>query len=213
MKYVIILGFCSICTFAQTPQAADQERDRARIQPGTSASGVEYIRPLTVAQKYEYCLHRVFNEGEAARMAFGTGIDQWRSDPREWGQGWDAFGARAASHFGQHLVKEHLAFAVRALDHEDPRPIRSTRPGFAARAVDALKYTVVARSDSGHLMPAYSRFVDNYGAAAISKFGWWPRRYQTAGEILSSGTAAIGVDAGMNVLREFWPDIKRKFHR
>jgi len=27
---------------------------------------------------------------------------------------------RAASHFGQHLVKEHLAFAVRALDHEDP---------------------------------------------------------------------------------------------
>ena len=120
-------------------------------------------------------------------------------------------GVPATSHFGQHLVKENFTFAVRALDHEDPRPIRSTPSVFSARAFDALKYTVVARSDSGHLMPAYSRFVGDYGSVAISKLGWWPIRYQTAGEILSSGTASLGVDAGINVIREFWPDIKRKF--
>jgi hypothetical protein len=195
------------------PQAADQERDRARIEPGTSASNTEYRRPLTVTEKYEYGLHRVFGTGEAARVLFGAALDQWRNDPHEWGQGWDSFGVRAASHFGQHLVKEHLAFGVRAIDHEDPRPLRSMRSGFTARALDALKYTVVARSDSGHLMPAYSRFVANYGTVAVSKFGWWPSRYHTTGEILSSGTASLGVDAGMNVLREFWPDLKRKFHR
>ena len=102
-------------------------------------------------------------------------------------------------------------FAVGALDHENPGHIRSKRHGFGNRLMDAVKFSVVARNDQGQLMPEYSRFVGNYAAGFISRT-WWPAQYHTVGDGLESGTISLGFDVGMNVVREFWPDIRRWLH-
>jgi hypothetical protein len=184
------------------------ERDRSIAVPAS----VTRQPPMTVGQKFQYHLRHSFDAVEAVRAVAGGAIDEGREHPGAWGTGWDSYGARVASHFGQHLMKEQIEFGMQALDHESPLHLRSKRTGFKNRAVDALRNTFICENDNGKLMPAYSRFVADYGAAFISR-AWYPREYHNVEAGISAGSVAIGVDVGMNFLREFGPDIKRVFHR
>lgn len=167
--------------------------------------------PLTVREKYRYTLQRSFGAQEMVVMTAGAGLDQWDRHPDEWGEGWDAFGVRVASHFGQNLVKQHIAFGVRAIDHEDPRFVLSHRKGIWPRVQAAIIHTYYVRNDNGRMMPAYSRFISDYGATFISR-QWWPERFRTVQEGFRGGTVSLGLDAVYNVAREFLPDIKKKLH-
>ncbi len=60
-------------------------------------------------------------------------------------------------------------------------------------------------------MPAYSEFLGDYGAAAVSRM-WWPRQYHNGTAIFVAGSDTILVDAGINVFHEFSPDLKRWLH-
>jgi hypothetical protein len=183
----------------------DQDNEASRTVPGTAQNT---SRPLTVRQKFQYRLSHTFDPWELLRGNLAAGFDQWRDYPEEWGQGWDAYGVRFASAFGQHLIKEQLMFGVEVIDHEDPRRPRSENPTFKGRVLDAVKYTFIARSDSGRMMPAYSRFVGAYGAAFISRYGWYPAEFRNAATPLKAGTTTLAIDAGMNVLRELWHHYK-----
>jgi len=194
----------------------------AQVQPGQLASNLDTSNStdtssstittspsinsgaLTVREKYQVALERTFDPAEILRLSLGAGIDQWRNYPSEWGQGWDAFGVRMASALGQQLVREQLEFGVGAIDHEDPRHQLSGLSGVWPRARFAIVHTFVSRSDSGANMPAYSRFIGDYGAAFISR-QWYPDRFHTVGQGLEAGTVSLGFDVGMNILREFWP--------
>lgn len=170
------------------------------------------VSPMSVGAKFRYRFRHAVDAGQALRLAAGSGIDQARNSPREWGQDADAFGIRVASHFGQHFIKEQLLFAVEALDHENPVRIHSTRAGFKNRLIDAVKYTFIVRNDNGEMMFSYSRLIADYGAGFISRT-WYPQRLHSFGSGLQAGTTSLALDVGMNVLREFWPDLKRLIRR
>jgi len=82
------------------------------------------------------------------------------------GEGWGSFGERYASHLGQYAIQRSIMFPVQAIDHEDTRysgPIvKATR---APR--DAFLHTVWRHDDEGGMMPAYSEFFGDYGAAVV----------------------------------------------
>jgi hypothetical protein len=61
------------------------------------------------------------------------------------------------------------------------------------------------------MMPAYSEFLGDYGAAAASRM-WWPPNYHKGSSIFYAGSATVLVDAGINVFNEFKPDLKRWLH-
>jgi len=218
MVYVKIPGVCflviacfapSTLLWAQEPNAATSAADRSIAVPATVVSAP----PMTVGQKFRYRLKHSFDLEHLSRSVAGASFDEARGNPSGWGRGWDSFGVRVTSHIGQHLVKEQLMFGVEALDHETPGHLRSRRTGIKDRLKDAIKYTFISSSDSGKLMPAYSRFVGAYGAAFISRT-WYPSEFHTFSSGMYTGTASLGIDVGLNVLREFYPDIKKKlFHR
>jgi len=41
---------------------------------------------------------------------------------------------------------------------------------------------------------------------------WWPQRFQRGPSIFTAGSDTILIDAGINVLHEFAPDLKRWAH-
>jgi hypothetical protein len=41
---------------------------------------------------------------------------------------------------------------------------------------------------------------------------WWPQRFHNGRAILVAGTDTIWIDAGINLLHEFAPDMKRWLH-
>lgn len=186
----------------------------AQIQPGQLASRTESDpaannasgeEPLSVGEKYHLALRRSFEPAEIARIAIGAALDQERNYPMEWGQGWDAFGVRMASSFGQHLVKEQIQFGIWAIDHEDPRHRRSGLHGVWPRTRYAVVHTFVARRDGGGEMPAFSRFIGDYGAGFVSR-EWYPTRFHNWQQGFDAGSVSLGIDVGMNVLREFLPE-------
>ena len=75
-----------------------------------------------------------------------------------------------------------------------------------------LTDTVTARKPDGRRTVALSTPANAYGSWAIATL-WSPREFRNAESIFEWGTAGMGVSAGTNLAREFWPDLKGIFHK
>jgi hypothetical protein len=56
-------------------------------------------------------------------------------------------------------------------------------------------------------MPAYSLAVEAYGTPYLVR-RWQPETFRTA-TALQAGTVNVGIEIGTNVLKEFWPDMRK----
>ena len=200
---------------AQQPAGSDNPTPPATPQPvpsdATSGPQSAQWRGLTVKEKLSYDWRHLFDVDNVVFAGIGASFDQLRDRPGQWGEGWGPFAGRYGSHLGQYVVQRSIMFPVQAIDHEDTRYFRSTRTSYKGRLGDAFLHTIWRHNDSGGMMPAYSEFLGDYGAAAVSRI-WWPARYHTGSAIFIAGSDTILVDAGINVFQEFKPDIKRWLH-
>jgi len=166
---------------------------------------------LSVKEKLSYDWRHLFDPENVVFAGLGAGLDQLRDRPGAWGEGWGAFAERYGSHLGQYVIQRSIMFPVQAIDHEDTRFFPSTRKSYKGRLGDAVLHTVWRHNDSGGMMPAYSEFLGDYGAAAVSRF-WWPDKFHNGEAIFIAGSDTILIDAGINIFHEFTPDIKRWLH-
>jgi len=166
---------------------------------------------MTVKEKLHYDVRHLFDIDNIIFAGIGAAFDQARDRPGQWGQGWGAYSERYASHLGQYFIQRGIMSPVRAIDHEDTRYFRSRHTNLGARAGDAFLHTVWRHSDDGGMMPAYSEFFGDYGAAAISRM-WWPEQYHKGSSIFIAGSDTILIDGAINLYHEFTPDIKRWLH-
>ena len=181
--------------------------------PASATSGPEspQWRSLSVEDKLRYDARHLVEFDNFVYAGIGAAFDQARNRPPEWGQGGSAFAERYGSHVGQYLVQRSIMFPVQAMDGEDTRFFHSKRTSFQGRIGDAFLHTVWRHDDSGGMMPAYSEFLGDYGAAAVSRM-WWPQRFHNGSAIFFAGSDTILIDAGINVMHEFAPDMKRWLH-
>jgi hypothetical protein len=193
------------------PQPAPQEPPPANAKAVVGPQSPQW-KGLSVKEKLRYDARHLFEVENIVFAGMGAALDQGRDRPSEWGQGWGAYGDRYASHLAQYGIQRSIAFLVQAVDHEDSRYFRSTKTGVKGRAGDALLHTIWRHDDSGGMMPAYSEFFGDYGAAALSRYIWWPSRFHNGTAIFIAGSDTVLIDAGINLFKEFTPDIKRKLH-
>ena len=168
---------------------------------------VGQVAPLDLKEKYLDSVARVFSAPHMALIVARSAMDQRQVQPKAWGTGADAFGVRVASRFGRGLMRESVAFGVRALDHEDPRYFPSKDREVWKRAKYAVSRTFVARNDNGTWMPAYSRILSDYSMPFIAQL-WRPEPMSLSREF-RVGTTGMALGALVNVGLEFWPDVKK----
>ncbi len=192
---------------------AHEDKNQHPLRPTTSAPSSSPIsptfHPLTGSERFHYYLSHTFSPLAFARSAVWAGLDQAVDTPPEWHQGMKGYGRRFGAKFAQHTVKDTLQDSVAALLHEDPRYIPSGRTGIGSRTAYAVKHAFLVYRNDGTVKFADSHLIACFGAAAISR-AWWPPADRTVQNTLTSGLTSWGVDAGMTVLKEFWPDIRRK---
>lgn len=140
--------------------------------------------------------------------ALGAGIDQWQDEPTEWGQGMAGYGRRFGSALGRNVANKTIVFGTAALDGEDPRYFLSDSSGAFSRSRHAVASAFVSFREDGTRMPAYAHFAGAYGSSFLA-MTWYPPSKSTAQHALVQGTTKVAMNAGMNLLREFWPDLKR----
>jgi hypothetical protein len=163
--------------------------------------------PLTLEQSYLFSLNKVVGGGGIALVAFKSAFDQLRDAPAQWGTEADSFATRAAWHFGRSLIRQNIAFGVRALDGEDPRYFVSGHGTKWERTKYAVEHTFVVHNSSGGWMPAYSLFLSSY-ATPFAVNDWRPVPRTVPHEI-GAGSAGVGIAVVSSVFQEFWPDLKK----
>src|SRR5260370_29445665 len=95
--------------------------------------------------------------------------------------------------------------------HQAPRYFRRGSGGGWSRLGYAMGQIVWTHRDSGGTQFNYSEVVGNSSAVAISNAYYTDNR--TAANAVSKLSVQLGVDMASNILKEFWPDLERKFTR
>ena len=170
----------------------------------------ELFRPLSKQEKFDYYLRHTFSPQDLLKRSALAGIAQWRNHPPEWEQGLAGYGRRLSSSYGQHAIKKTIQFSVGAALKEDPRYFASADNGFWRRTGHAVAHTMIVRNDDNRRVFSVGRLSGTLGGSFISRT-WHPERQQTVANALRNAGVSLSAEASWNVLREFWPEIKRMF--
>jgi hypothetical protein len=200
------LAFLGAVGRAQDETAADQPKTQQPVTPATPAVTTPVDPP-----DHGFWMDLISPRALLA-TAPGTLLDQIHEFPREWGVGAAGAEKRAASLYGQFVIGDMIERGVKAIDKENTRYRRRGEGNFFQRMDHVIVFTVVARKPDGGYTPAYSTLANDYGSWAIATL-WSPHSLRNPASIFEWGTGNVGVRAGGNLLREFWPDVKGIFRK
>jgi hypothetical protein len=179
---------------------------------GLSLGAAQIDTPLSPSEKTAERVKRVVNPVTMLYSLAGAGIGQWRDEPPEWGQGAGGVGRRFAASQGWKVTQNSIALGIDTAFRLDPRFHPSRESRIWPRLRGAMLQTLVAYTDSGGRVFNYSEVGSSYGASFVAN-AWFPAHSNTAGDALQRGTIGLGLNTASNVMKEFWPDLRRKVFR
>jgi len=166
---------------------------------------------LTLGGKFLLFAEDTYDPITFLSVGFNSGLDQAQNNEPKFGQGADGYGKRFGFNFAQQASSEFFKDVVYStIFSEDPRYYRLSHGGGKHRFFHAIEHTVVAKHEDGTNQFNFCEWLGTASTIALS------RAYHTGVEP-GVGPAAEGFgfsvaqDAGWDVLREFWPEIARKF--
>jgi len=142
---------------------------------------------------------------------FEAGIDQAENSDPSYGQGAQGYGRRFGAELaGQVSSRFFKDFAYPAIFSEDPRYYRLGHGPPAGRLLHAVEHVVVAQRNDTKRMFNFSEWLGTASTVALNNTyhpdyqrGFAPAAQRVGYNILQ--------DMGFDVLREFWPEVSRKF--
>ena len=210
-KHTIATMAAVLITAAGTAIAQDSEGADNTPTASNRPRAVEFT-PMTRSERLRNYLTTTFGPTSFVKSAAYAGFDQLMDRPTEWKQGAEGYGDRFASVYGKYFVRQTLQYGASMALHEDDRYLASGRTGFWNRTKYAISSAFVARRDNGTRCFAAARMGSAAGSAFISR-AWQPASTSDAGHAASAFGITVAGDMGTNVIREFWPDLKRAFRR
>jgi hypothetical protein len=166
--------------------------------------------PISVSEKFKIAAHDGFDPFSWVTTALYAGAEQWQHQYPQFGQGSHGYAQRYGGAFADGAISNYLSEAILpSFLHEDPRYFRLGRGSVMRRIGYTLSREVVARRDSGKERFNFSEVLGNLGAAGLSNL-YYPAQERSASETMEKFAVNIVSDAGFNVLKEFYPDMRRK---
>jgi len=205
-----------------TPGSATQ-------QPGQTASGedkhvlwiipnyrtspdLKNYEPLTIREKFKVAEEDSLDRGTMALAAIFAGQGQLSNSNKSYGQGVEGYAQYFGASYAGLVIGNYMTEGIfPALLHQDPRYFRRGTGSGWSRLGYSMGQIFCTHTDSGGTQFNYSEIVGNSTAVAISTAYYKDSR--NASDAASSLGIQVGVDMASNVLKEFWPDIERKFAR
>ncbi len=181
--------------------------------------------PLTWKQKYHAVALGTFDPVQYPWWGFLSALDQAANSDAQLGQGLKGYAKRYGLVAGDGIVENFMVQAVfPSVLHQDPRFFQTSDGGFVHRAGYAISTMVITRGDSGHKQFNASEIFGAGFAAAISTYSYHPKaahlgtpQYiasdRTFMNFASTWGTQVSLDTATIVVKEFWPDIRRKVFR
>jgi hypothetical protein len=162
-------------------------------------------RPLTDREKFE-----VFADDARSPLTFlsaGVSAGYNTAANRVYGSGWNGFGRNYAAAVAEHQTANFFGkYLFPTLLSQDPRYHPSEKDGFWSRSTYAATRVLITRRDNGQKTINSSYLLGVLVSSAIAA-SYQPVR-RTSGQTLADFGSTVGGDAGMNILKEFWPQLR-----
>ncbi|HVN03738.1 MAG TPA: hypothetical protein VMT86_04920 [Bryobacteraceae bacterium] len=203
-------------TPAQNPQPEKQDKRVFGVFPNyrTTDANVPF-QPVTAQQKLMIGLKDSFDWPVYPVAGAFAALYQIEDQNRSFGQGMAGYARRYGTALGDQVIGNMMTESiVPSILHQDPRYFRlgSRRGGALFRTGYALSRIFVSRTDAGGTTFNFSEWLGNASAVAISN-AYYPDT-RTASDNAERLFIACATDAFSQVMKEFWPDVKRKlFHK
>jgi hypothetical protein len=170
--------------------------------------------PLSAAEKFDIAAHDAFDPFSWVVSGLYAGVAQWQNQYPAFGQGMKGYGQRYGGAFADGGIGNFLSEAILpTILHEDPRYFRMGDGTKLHRIGYAMSRVLVTRTDSGGSRFNFSEIAGNMGAAGLSNL-YYPPGDRSLPQTIEKFTVSVLSDAGFNVLREFWPDMRHSIlHR
>lgn len=172
------------------------------------------VPPLTPAQKFWVVTRGSFDYIQIPWYGFLAGISQAENSESGYGQGASGYGKRYGAYFADGTIENYFTGAVLPVVlRQDPRYYQLGHGGFRHRTQYAISRIFVTRTDSGNAQFNYSEIVGSAMAAGISTYSYHPHEDRNLPNTASVWGTQVGYDTLTLVIKEFWPDIRRKLGR
>jgi len=166
---------------------------------------------LNNQQRVDVYFHQTYlTAGPYALRLFTAGIDQARGSPYQWGGGWEGYGKRFASRYGEFMIASTLHAGGDAALGYEPRYDFCRCTGFWPRTRHAIvRNFVVYNRTERELRPAIPLYAGSFGAGMISST-WLPRPHDVWKDGAYAAVEQAGFGSVYNWVSEFSIDILRK---
>ena len=222
MRFPLILGLACvpflhaqdaepIIPQTQLPAQGEQIDKRAfGVLPNyRTADGSLPFKPISAKHKLTIAVKDSFDGPLYVLGAFFAGIYQWEDQNPSFGQGMKGYAHRYVTSTADQIMGNMFSEGVMpSLLHQDPRYFRKGSGTIKGRLGYALSRIFVCKSDAGRWTFNTSEVLGNATGVAISN-AYYPDTRTVHDNVIKLGTQLL-TDAGSQVAKEFWPDIKRK---
>jgi hypothetical protein len=176
-----------------------------------SVENAANIPTMTTGEKFKVIARSSFDPVEFVWYGVISAVGQAQNSESAYGQGWGAYGKRYATNLADGTVEGFMTSAILpSVLKQDPRYYVLGHGGFWHRTSYALSRLIITRSDSGSSQFNASEIFGSASAAAISTYGYHPENDKTLGNATSVWGTQVAYDGLAFVVKEFWPDIRRK---
>jgi len=184
--------------------------ERKSVHPPNYKPGVK-LCTLKFTDKFALFVQDSLDPVVFLGTAFDAGIDQAENTDPSYGQGAEGYGRRYGAEFaGQASSRFFKDFAYPWIFSEDPRYYRLAHGKAVTRLLHAVEHAVVAHRDDGTRMFNFSEWLGTTSTVVLSNTYHPDNRRGFAPAAERVGYSVLQ-DMGFDVLREFWPEISRKF--
>jgi hypothetical protein len=184
--------------------------ERKAVHPPQYKPGAK-LCTLKLKEKFRLFVQDSFDPVTFLATGFNAGLDQAEDTDHSYGQGAEGYGQRFGAEFADQASSRFFKdFAYPWIFSEDPRYYRLARGSAKRRFLHAVEHAVVAHRDDGTRMFNFSEWLGTASTVVLSNTyhrdnerGFSPAAQRVTYSILQ--------DMGFDVLREFWPEISKKF--
>ena len=170
-------------------------------------------QPLTPAKKF-----KLFISNSVSPLAIGgslssTGISQARNSHEAYGQGGEGYGKRLGASMARSASSQFFGtFVFPTIFRQDPRYFPLKEASFEQRVKHALRRVVITQADCGGEAPNISRLLGFLASEGLAST-YLPDDERTVGGTFRRTSRDIGIRAGTNMMREYWPTIFKRLRR
>jgi hypothetical protein len=196
---------------AALPQTVDK-RILGVLPNYRTADGTAPFKPISAKVKLTIAAKDSFDWPNYIIGGVFAGLYQLEAQHPDFGQGVAGYGRYYGTSYADQVIGNMLSEGfMPILLHEDPRYFRKGQGSKWGRAGYALTRVLICKTDAGNRTFNFAEVLGNGMGASISNLYYTDDRGFS--NTMTRMSTQIATDALSNVLKEFWPDIKRHLHR